>query len=705
MIPNALPPGLLDNPRLDQWVTIEADRTVAMRTGKVEIGQGILTALRQIAADELYLDLDQLKVVSGDTEASPEEGFTAGSFSVELGGGALRLACAEVRGLLVAAAAEKLGAPPEALAVEAGRVLRDGAATDLDYWNLAGTVDLALPATGAVPTKRAAEYRHVGEARPRLDLPAKVFGGGFVHDLAFPDMLHARVLHRPWPGARLATPDAELRRLARDGVEVLREGDFAAFVSPDEAACAAAMIRALERVAWEGGTPPEDADAEPAALSTRPTIDRVIGPADAVATPGTAQRLRATYSRPFQAHASIGTCCAVARFDGDRLEVWTHSQGVGPLRGALATVFGLPAEAVAVRHRQGAGCYGHNGADDAALDAALVARRYPGRPVRVLWLREDELTAAPVSAAMTVTLEAGLDDAGRPLDWSVEIVSPSHNTRPGIGGKPNLAAAEALPEPFGRCTDIDVPDARGGGGVRNALALYDLPPQRILHRLVPDLPVRTSALRGLGALANVFAIESFVDELALAAGRDPVAYRLGMLSDPRARRVIERVAAMAGWDAEAEPATGAGRGIAFSRYKNRAGYAALVAEVVVEETVRVTRVFAAVDAGLVVNPDGARNQVEGGIVQAASLALKEQVRFAGGRIATSTWETYEILRFSEVPEVEVALVGDAADPPLGLGEVAAGPAAAAIGNAVAHALGVRVRDLPLTRDRVMAAMA
>ncbi len=354
-------------------------------------------------------------------------------------------------------------------------------------------------------------------------------------------------------------------------------------------------------------------------------------------------------------------------------------------------------------HRQGAGCYGHNGADDAAFDAAFVAMKRPGQAIRVQWSREDELSSSPFGAAMLIDLRAGLTSEGRPVGWTMEITSPSQGQRPGANGGVNLLGRMALPDPPPTPVPLDLPDQRGGGATRNAVALYDFP-QRVIHRFIPKLPVRTSSMRGLGAFGNVFAIESFVDELAAAAGADPVAYRLSLMSDPRARRVIETAAAMAGWSEGEETGAGRGKGIAFSRYKNRAAYLALVAEVEVEEEVRLRKVWCAVDAGLIINPDGAINQVEGGIVQAASWTLKEQVRFAEGRVATATWADYPILRFSEVPEIEVRLVGNVNDPPLGMGEVSQGPTAAAIGNAVARALGVRLRDLPLTRERIMAAM-
>ncbi|WP_237478323.1 xanthine dehydrogenase family protein molybdopterin-binding subunit [Lichenibacterium dinghuense] len=707
MIPNALPQGLVDNPRPDQWVAFTPDRRVTLKSGKVELGQGILTALRQIAAEELDVEPTQVGLVSGDTALSPDEGYTAGSLSVEVSGAAVRLVCAEIRGRLVDAAAERLGAEPGRLRIAAGEVAADGEATGLGYWSLA--LDLASPVPGTRAPKRVEEHRVVGRSLQRLDLPEKVFGSPFVHDMRLPGLVHAAVLHRPWPGARLASPDALIARVAGAGVAVVRDGDFVAFVSDGETAAAEALARAWEKLAWDGGTPLRPEHGEAGRLTERPTRDRRLG-APSIADPRAAFRLKARYSRPFIAHGAIGPSCAVAlfergRLDDGRLDVWTHSQGVVPLRDAIARVVGLAPDRVVIHHRQGAGCYGHNGADDAALDAALVAMRRAGVPVRVLWRREDEMSSSPFGAAGVVEIEAGCDPDGRPLDWSLDLWSPIHGSRPGMNGGVNLLSATALAEPWPGPEPCDVPDERGGGAVRNAFALYDLPPQDITHHLVWDHPARTSSMRGLGALANAFAIESFIDEIAVRCGRDPLAYRLSLLSDGRARHVLERAAALSGWALNAQGGTGSGRGIAFSRYKNRAAYAAVVAEVDVDDEVRVRRVWAAVDAGLVVNPDGAANQVEGGIIQAASWALKEQVLFDEGRVATATWDRYPILRFSEVPEVHVDFVGAAEHPSLGIGEVALGPTAAAIGNAIAHALGVRVRDLPLTRDRVIAAMS
>jgi CO/xanthine dehydrogenase Mo-binding subunit len=699
MIPNTLPKSLVDNPRLDAWVSFEAGGKVRVATGKVELGQGIVTALSQIAAEELDVAPERLRIVSGDTCHSPNEGYTAGSLSVEGSGAAIRLACAEVRHLFVARAAEALGMEPGRITIEDGRFLRDGVDTGFDYWTLAPQVDLSRDATGSAPAKSPASFRIVGTSQPRLDLPEKLFGAPFVHDLAPPGLLHARVLHRPWGGARLASLDeARLRRAAKGTFEILRDGDFLAFVAEEEAVAAAAVTAARPLVVWDGGTPVSDEAATSPWLTTRVTSARVVSTGAALPP----SHVEATYTRPYTAHGSIGPSCAVALYEDDRLTVWTHSQGVFFLRMSLSGALGLDAERITLVHRQGAGCYGHNGADDAAFDAAFIATRRPGRPVRVLWMREDELGSSPVGAAMVVKVASGLDADRRPLGWTLELWSPPHGQRPGMNDGVNLLGADALPNPPRRPEPRDVPDERGGGASRNAVALYDFP-QQVIHRMVTDTPVRVSSMRGLGAFANVFAIENFMDELAEAAGVDPVAYRLSVMPDPRARAVIEAAAEMAGWEPQ-EKGTGCAKGIAFSRYKNRSGYCALVVEAEVEEEVRVTRVWCAVDAGLAVNPDGVVNQVEGGIIQATSWTLKEQVRFEAGRIASDTWDKYPILRFSEVPEVNVRLIGNPNDPPLGVGEVSQGPTAAAIGNAVARALGFRIRDLPLTRERIVAAM-
>ncbi len=700
-----LPKSLVDNPRLDRWVSFAPDRTVNVGTGKVEIGQGVLTALAQIAAEELDVAPERLRMVSGDTERSPDEGTTAGSLSVEVSGTAIRLACAEVRQRFLAHAAGVLGCDAGELAFADGRITRRGENTQFDYWSLDGEVDLSGPVTGAAPVKRPETFRVIGRNVARLDLPAKVSGAAFVHDLAPNDLLHARVLRQPRRGARLSGIDqGAIERALGDTIRLVRRGDFLAVAGPDETAAAAAIEAVRRHCVWDGGTEiPDDAGA-PDFLRSAFSRDRVIETGSPAAGGGARTSVEATYSRPYIAHAAMAPSCALARFSGGRLTVWTHSQGVFFLRGAMARVLGLPPEQIAVVHQQGAGCYGHNGADDVALDAALVAMQVPERTVRVQWSREDELTFAPFGSAMAIRLRAGLDEGGKPAEWVHEIWSGPHGQRPNPGAPHQLLASRALPGAAPAPEPVDVPDAVGGGAVRNAVVLYDLPHQKTIHHLLTQLPVRTSSLRTLGGFVNVFAAESFVDECAEAAGIDPLAYRLTMLSEPRARRVVETAARMADWSNRPDRGSGRGKGLGFARYKNRAGYCAVVIEAEVDETVRLIRAWAAVDAGLVITPDGARNQIEGGIVQAASWTLKEGVRFADGQVSSSTWETYPILKFSEVPEIFIELVDAPGEPPLGVGEVAHGPTAAAIGNAVAHALGARIRDLPLNRERIMATL-
>ena len=693
-----LPPLLEENPRLDQWVRFAGPGQVAVATGRVEIGQGVLTAMRQIAAEELEVGLERIRLQSGDTETTPNEGYTAGSQSIQFGGMALRLACAELRARFLDHAAAAFGYARADLAVADGRITCRGAATGHDYWSLAAAVDLGRPATGQAPLKAPAEYRIVGQSAPRVDLAAKIFGEpAFIHDMMPEGVVHARIVRQPRRGAAIRTVDeGAIRRGAAGPVEILRDGNFLALLSDDETAVEAAALAAANRVVWDGVEPIAPLQQEARWLLQQPSIDRTIGPPPA---PGLA-RQHATYTRMHVAHASVAPSCGLALYRDGRLTVWTHSQGVYPLRAALARTLALDPAAIAVRHVEGPGCYGHNGADDAAADAAVIAMRRPGRPVRVRWRRDDEFGFEPVSPAMVVRVAAALDADDRPADWTTEIWSGRHSSRPGGGG--NLLAAEALPDPPPAPRAVESPDPPGAG-TRNGEPLYDFPAKRIVHHLVAETPVRTSSLRGLGATLNVFAIESFVDELALRAGADPVDYRLAQLSDARARAVVARAAEMAGWQPGLPAGSGRGRGIGFARYKNLAAYAAIVAAVEAEEEVRLVKVWCAADAGLVVNPDGARNQLEGGIVQAASWALKEGVRLDAGGIAGRDWEGYPVLRFSEVPEITVELIEPAADrPPLGIGEAAGGPTVAAIGNAVAHALGIRLRDLPLTRERVMA---
>jgi CO/xanthine dehydrogenase Mo-binding subunit len=701
-----LPGPLADNPSLDRWIVFPAPGKVIVNTGRVEIGQGVLTAIAQIAADELDVEMDRIVIRSGDTELTPNEGYTAGSQSMQSGGVAMRQACADVRALFLAQAAVIIGCPASELSIRDGSILRANKPTGQDYWTLAGAVNLAVKATGSGARKAIADLKHIGESAERLDLPDKIFGKAvFIHDMQLPGMVHARVVRQPNRGATIDKIDQKaIQRAAKGKVDFVRSGNFLAIVGDDETAVDLAAAAAVNAVTWQNVETPTALQAEASWLLQRPWIDRPFGaPAG---EPQGRQRFEATYSRGYLAHASISPSCGLAEYRDGHLTVWTHCQGVFPLRAALVKALGLDASAITVQHVQGSGCYGHNGADDAAADAAIIAMQMPGKPIRVRWRREEEFVYEPKTPSMVVKVHALIDDAGKPIDWTQEIWSATHNNRPGAGGV--LLGAVALPTPMPEPPPNDVPESNGGGATRNGEPLYDIAAKRVIHHLITETPVRTSALRGLGAMPNVFAMECCIDELAERAGQDPVAYRLSIISDKRARAVIEKVAGMARWNPSESGGGGHGRGVAFARYKNRAAYSAVVVELDVAEEIRLAHVWCATDAGLVINPDGVLNQIEGGIIQSASWVLKEQVRFDENEknlgISTFDWETYPVLKFSEVPEIDIELINTKDEVPLGVGEVTAGPTAAAIGNAVSHALGVRIRDLPLTRERIMATL-
>jgi CO/xanthine dehydrogenase Mo-binding subunit len=697
-----LPGSLHVNRRLGQWLRFRADGVLEVRSGKVELGQGIATALAQIAADELDVAMERIRMIPASTARSPDEAVTSGSLSIQESGTALRYACAEARAIYLAEAAAELGAEAGSLTVRDGTILAPSGRTT-SYWALADDALLDREATASAAPKRPTAHRIAGTSVPRLDLPDKVYGRPrFIHDLELPGMLHARVLRPPSPAARLEALD-DARARAVDGVvAIVRDGRFVGLLAIREDAAVKALERLRAGATWSESETLPDASALAAWLKSQPVETKLVDERAADAPRPASGTLRARYTKPYLAHASIGTSCALAQWRDGGVHVWTHSQGVYNLRADLALALGLPPERIVVEHVEGAGCYGHNGADDVALDAVLLARAADGRPVKMQWTRADELGWSPFGPAIRVELEADLDAGGEVVAWRHELWSNGHSSRPGRAKTPTLLAASHIERGFEQTASINPPPGAGGGADRNAVPLYDLPARRIVNHRLLTMPIRTSALRSLGALANVFAIESFVDELAAVRGEDPVAWRLRHLSDPRARAVIEAAARRADWTGWRRREA-CGHGIAFAKYKNTGAYCAVVAEIEAEREIRVRRLVVAADVGLVVNPDGVANQIEGGAIQATSWTLKEQVRFDRTRITSVAWEDYPILRFSEVPAVEVEIVTHPDTPSVGAGEGAQGPTAAAIANAVFDALGVRVRDLPLSPERIAAA--
>lgn len=723
-----LSPSLAANPELHRWLDFRTPGRVTIHPGKVEYGQGVWTALAQIAAEELDVALNRVEVAPVSTDTSPDEGVTSGSRSIEDSGGALRQACAQARAAALATAAAKLDTDPAALTVRDGEICAAGqagpevtgtelastepastepASTGLSYWSLGEPGLLDRAASEEAGAKPASEWSVAGRSAPRIDLPDKATGRPrFLHDLVLPGMVFGRVIRPPGPAATLdGVGPADLP----DGVlAVLRDGSFLGVLASQDRIAVAAAARLARAARWTvRESLPDEHDLKGFLLS-QPTEDQ---PVERRPDPAAAARVRRTrqaeYTRPFIAHSSMAPSCAIARWDtgpdgAPRITVWTHSQGPFPLRRALATGLGLDPGQLTVHHVEGAGVYGHNAADDAAADAVLLARRLPGHPVRVLWSREDELGWGPVGPAMVARLSAGLDEAGRIQSWQQDVWSNGFLGRPGTGGEPRLLGLSHL------AGATPIPAAPDGvpsgamGATRNAVPAYDIPDLAVTRHRLLTMPIRTSSLRSLGAFLNVFAIESFLDELAADAGADPAAFRLAHLTDPRARRVIEEVTSFAGWAGRPRD-EGTGFGLAFARYKGTSGYCAAVAEVTADTSVTLRRLWLAVDVGRVINPDGLRNQIEGGALQSASWALRERVRFDRTRITSVTWDSYPILRFTELPEVAVRIV--ASDhPSTGAGELTQGPVAGAIGNAVADAVGVRVRDLPLTTEQITKAI-
>jgi nicotinate dehydrogenase subunit B len=698
-----LPRNLAGNPRLSQWLRIRSDGVVEVSPGKVEIGQGILTALAQIAADELDVGVERVHMITASTALSPNEAVTAGSLSVQDSGMALRHVCAEARAIYLAAAAERLGVAAETLAVDDGAIAGPGNLRT-SYWELADDALLARDASSGIAPKPVAARRLAGQGIARIDLADKVFGRPrFIHDLAFDGLLHGRVLRPATPGATLLALDASSVETMPGVVAVVRDGSFLGVVAETEPAAAAAIARLAGAATWSQGFELPDETQLADWLRSRPVETTTVDKRDAATPVAAARTLRRSYTRPFLAHASAAPSCAVARWGEPILEVWTHSQGIFNVRADLAVALSRAPESIVVEHAEGAGCYGQNGADDAVFDAVLLARAVPGRPVRLQWSRADEMTWSPLGAAMAVDIEADLDAQGDVVGWRHQVWSNGHVSRPGRAKTPTLLAASQLAKPFERLIATNPPAAMGGGAERNAVPLYDFPAWHIIcHRLL-DMPIRTSSLRTLGAFANVFALESCLDEIAAERGEDPLAFRLRHLADARARAVLEAAARRAGWTGRTRR-EGVGHGLGFSRYKNTGAYCAVVAEVEGAADIRVRRLVIAVDVGEVINPDGVVNQIEGGAIQATSWTLKEAVRFDRSRILSDTWEAYPILRFTQVPAVEVEILAHPTEPVMGAGEAAHGPTAAAIANAVFDALGVRVRDLPITRERIVAAI-
>ena len=710
--------SLVSAPDLDAWLRIDRDGTITVFTGKVELGQHIKTALAMIAAEELEVALERILIVSGDTAQTPNEGTTAGSMSMETSGNAIRHASAEARQILLAKATQALGTPTADLALEDGTITDTTSGRSVTYGELLGDSSFDSHVLEEGTLKRPGDYRIVGQPLYRSDLVAKVVGEPcFVHDLALEGMVHGRVVRPPNYQSTLVSIDEGALQEMPGVIKLVRDGSFLAVIAEREEQAVAAMRELQRRARWKSGSRLPAQGSLYDAMRRRPHDAYLVVDGRTVADPppeidppaDAAKTLKASYYRPYQMHASLGPSAAVAQLADGRLTVWSHSQGPFPLRSAIAHVLGMERDDVRVIHMDGPGCYGHNGADDAALDAAILARANPGDPVSVKWMRDDENAWEPYGPATIMDVQASLSDEGDIVDWNYDVWSSRASGRPRADreGGSSLLASWHLEEPF-EPQSSPSGNAPQLGSSRNADPLYRLPRKRIVNHLLPDGPLRTSSHRGLGAYANVFAIESFMDELARAARIDPVEFRLRHLTDERGRAVIARAVDMADWTSVANagrPDRGVGFG--FLRYKNSASYVATVVEVRVDRSegkVYLEKGFIACDAGQIVNPDGVANQLEGAFLQSASWTLREQVRYDEDGITSLDWRSYPILRFPDAPEVDIALMDRPGQPYLGVGEGAIGPVPAAIANAVYDAVGVRLRCIPFTPDKVKEAL-
>ena len=703
--PPELPSALAANPELNSWLRISANGVVTLSPGKCEIGQGVQTALAQIAAEELDVAFDRVHVATVDTAYSPDEAYTSGSRSVEQTGAAVRVATAEVRAILIDLAAVELGIDGQTLAVRDGTFVYHGKATKLDYWAVVGKHTLARQADGSATPKSHENYQLVGTSAERIDIPPKIFAeASYIHDIRLQYMLHARVVRSGDREAKLSLlPGIEVITRMPGVVRIVRDGSFLGVVAKREEQAIHAAESLSKLCQWKHKTPLPDEAMLDQWLRKAPAEVKVVAEHGFPGSANIARTVSHAYSRPFQAHASISPSTAIALRQANKLTIWSHSQGVYPLRGAIAKIVGLNENSVRCIHAQAAGCYGHNGADDAACDAALIAMQLEGRPIRLQWMRADEFLGEPYGSAMSTQINAGIDASGQIIDWNYDVWSGSHSTRPrGAKGAGGFFAARQIAQPLPLPPVANMPQPRGGGD-RNAVPLYAFANHRITKHLIKDMPLRVSALRSLGAYMNVFSIESSMEEIAHQQGEDPIDFRIRHLADQRAITVLNKLReqiASAGMD---HAAPSAGVGIGMARYKNSGAYCAvaiLVRADLENGKIKLDHAVCAVDVGMVINPDGVINQIEGGLIQSASWTVKEQIRFGRDGVESNDWASYPILTFPEVPSVEVALIKRPGEPAVGAGEAAQGPTAAAIANAVAQATGKRVRDLPLTPARL-----
>ena len=698
---------------VESFVAVGKDGTVTVYVGKVDLGTGTRTALAQMAADELDVAFEKVTMVMGDTGTTPDQWITGANLTIAQGGTEMRRACATARAALVERAAAKLGLPAADLVVVNGTVYaKADPSKSVAYTTLVSERPLALKVDAKVVMKRATEYQVVGKSLPRVDIPARLTGEfPYMQDFRLPGMLHARVIRPAELGASLQSYDDADAKKTTGYVQTVRKGDFLAVLAKTEWGAIKAM-RAM-KVTWGAGTGlPDNAtvfDHWRTRKVAKTEITQKVGEPEAVlaAVANAPQRVKARYDFAVQTHASLGPSCAVAQLKDGQLTVWTASQATHSLVDEIAPIAGLPKERIRCVYLDGAGCYGRNGHEDAAADAALITT-LTGHPVRVQWMRDDETARAPKSPPRSMDFEAGLDAQGNVVAWSSDFwIALNHIVAFKPLDFPLLAAAE---------TGLPKPGNWVGFLFQNSGIPYQLPAVRVNTRHIEQAFFRSAHLRSPGRIENSFANESFIDELAFAAKADPAEYRRRVLKDPRALAVLDKVLERAKWQPRVgiNPASSTagdvvkGRGVSYLRYNNATTYVAAVAEVAVNRKtgeIKVERVCVAHDCGQLINPDGTVNQVEGGVIQTVSRTLMEEVRWDAKQVLSTDWASYPILRHDQVPRVEVDLIDRPGEASWGAGEPTACAIPAAIANAVFDASGARLRAVPFTPQQVLAALA
>lgn len=687
--------------QVDGFIAIDAKGNVTVYSGKVDLGTGVLTALTQIAAEELSVPLDKVTLIQGDTALTPDQGITWGSLTIQAGGMQIRQACATAREALLERAAEKLRVAKKDLYAKDGRVIVLGSERGVAYTELIGGKHFEMKVDAKAPIKPPSMYTIVGQSIPRFDIPDKVTGRfTYMHDFKLKGMLHARVVHPAAIKASLQSVDDSAAKQVPGYVATVRKGNFLAAVARTEwGAIKGAEALKANWSDWRGL--PDKAKLWDHVRKSRIVKDEELQKAgnSAEAMKTAAKRVAATYDFAVHTHGSIGPSCAVADFKDGKLRVWTASQGTHTLRKQLAKMLDMKPETVRCSYLEGAGCYGRNGHEDAAADAALIAREL-GRPVRVQWSRADEHGWDPKGPPTLLQHRAALDASGNLVAWEGELFAPDRS-------KP-FAVTLTTAEHAGLPKDDAFP-----GNIHQMMAIpYTVPNIKSTAHWLADTPFRPSWIRTPGRMQNTYANECFMDECAASASADPLEYRRRYLKDPRGLELLERLAKVAHWQPRKGPAKSGGdvakgRGVSYIKYELVRTYVGVVADVTVNRKtgkVTVDRFYVAHDCGQIINPDGLKNQIEGNVVQTVSRTLIEDLQWDGSRVTSLDWKSYPILTFPDVPDVVIDLIDRPNEKPWGAGEPAAAVVPSAIANAIYDAVGVRMRSVPFTPDKVMAAL-